>query len=250
MSDAVDSAIEKIDFNCLTGHKIFLDATYLRPIRGVGFVNADYIISSLRQQLTAAGCLILDERDQADIVIEPRVGALGTDGHEVTYGIPQTGQLSSAAAAISHSPLFPPIPEISFGKLDSQSGIAKIMLFAYDRETHKAIWQSGIAKSESTAVNSWILGAGPFQKGTIYKGFRFAGRKLNETPVPVESNDYQLPMSKEYVFPWDWNSGPDDSQAETRVADNTAGKAPESKSAAEADMASQTTEESDDSGAQ
>ncbi len=180
ISDAVDQAVAGIDFSYLSGQTVFLDTTYLKSIRGNGFANTEYIVSSIREQLAASGCRIQDERADAQIVVEPRVGALGTDGHEVTYGIPQTGQLTGAAAALSAGvPALPVIPEISFGKSDKHQGIAKIMVFAYDRETKVAVWQSGLKKSESSCTNTWVLGAGPFQKGTIHEGFRFAGRELN-----------------------------------------------------------------------
>ena len=181
MSDAVDQAISQIDFQSLRGQKVFLDTLYLHSVKGVGFVNSEYIISSLRQQLTASSCLIQDTRESADVIVEPRVGALGTDGHEVVYGIPQAGSLTSAASMFSNSPL-PALPELSFGKSNAQSGIAKVIVFAYDRESRTPIWQSGIAKAESTSSNTWYLGAGPFQKGTIYEGMRFAGQKLPPAP--------------------------------------------------------------------
>ena len=181
MSDAVDQAISQIDFHSLRGQKVFLDTLYLHSVKGVGFVNSEYIISSLRQQLTAASCLIQDTREEADIIVEPRVGALGTDGHEVVYGIPQANSITSAASMFSNSPL-PALPELSLGKSNAQSGIAKVIVFAYDRETRNPIWQSGIAKAESTSSNTWYLGAGPFQKGTIYEGMRFAGQKLPPAP--------------------------------------------------------------------
>jgi hypothetical protein len=182
ISDAVDQAISQIDFQKLRGEKVFLDTQYLNSVKGVGFVNSEYIISSLRQQLTGARCLIQDAREMADIIVEPRVGALGTDGHEVVYGIPQSGSITSAAAILSNSPI-PAIPEISIGKSNAQSGIAKVIVFAYDRETRSPVWQSGIAKAEATSSNNWYFGAGPFQKGSIYeKGVRFAGQKLAPPP--------------------------------------------------------------------
>lgn len=216
MSDAVDQAISQIDFQSLRGQKVFLDTLYLHSVKGVGFVNSEYIISSLRQQLTASRCLIQDTRESADIIVEPRVGALGTDGHEVVYGIPQAGSLTSAASMFSNSPL-PALPELSFGKSNAQSGIAKVIVFAYDRESRTPIWQSGIAKAESTSSNTWYLGAGPFQKGTIYEGMRFAGQKLPPAPhldvmtgenllVNREKNKPLAPIAKtieygnEYVF--------------------------------------------------
>ena len=186
MSDAVDKAIATVDFSSLEGQKVFLDTLYLHSVKGVGFVNSEYIISSLRQQLTASRCFGQDTRETADVIIEPRVGALGTQGHEVVYGIPQTSALNTAAAVFSSSAI-PAIPEISVGKSNAQSGIAKIIVYAYDRESREPIWQSGIAKAESTSRDTWFMGAGPFQKGSIYDGIRFAGEEIPEhlRPIPA-----------------------------------------------------------------
>ena len=179
ISNAIDEAVAKIDFSTLTGQRIFLDTTYLKADRSAGFVNTNYVTSALRQQLTAAGCQIFDSREQADIIVEPRVGAMGTDGHKVTYGIPKTTGLSAAASAFSGSPIGA-IPEISFAQSDAQSGIAKVVVFAYDQKTRQPVWQSGLAKAESNCTSTWLFGAGPFQKGSVYDSTRFAGRDLNE----------------------------------------------------------------------
>jgi len=184
ISDAVDQAIAEVDFGYLSGKDIFLDTKYLRSVKGTGYANADYIISALREHLSAAGCLVQDKQDEANIIVEPRVGALGTDGHEITYGIPQTSQFASAAAALTSAPVMPTIPEISFGKSNKQMGIAKITLFAYERDSKLAVWQSGLKRSESTSNNTWVLGAGPFQKGTIHDGVRFAGQEINRDDHP------------------------------------------------------------------
>jgi len=212
VSDAVDQAIETLDFSSISGKTVYLDTQFVAPIKGSGIVNSHYIISSLRQQLAAANCFIQENRDTAEVIVEPRVGALGTNGHEVTYGIPQTNNLSTAAALVSSAPVMPAIPEISLGRSDEQSGIAKISVFAYDRETRLPIWQSGIAKAESTSKNTWLLGAGPFQRGSIYDGVRFAGKDLNQNEH--RSSGPKIDYASEYVFP-----KPDDSNNESRVAD-------------------------------
>ncbi|MGI9518300.1 MAG: DUF6655 family protein, partial [Pirellulaceae bacterium] len=168
MSDAVDMSIAQIDFRPLQTQRVYLDSTYLQSIKGIGFVNAPYIISSLRQQLTTAGCLLQDSRDDADIIVEARVGALGTDGHEITYGLPKNNLLSSAASVLPNAPIPGVVPEISAARVEAQSGVAKVYVFAYDRASRQPVWQSGLAKAESTSRNSWILGAGPFQRGTVH----------------------------------------------------------------------------------
>lgn len=198
MSDAVDSTIAKMDFRAIGGHKVFLDTTYVvgagKVIPGVAMpvnlVNSDYVISALRQQLTAAGCMLVDSRDAAEIICEARCGALGTDGHSVTYGIPANNFLNSASAVIPGTPTLPSIPEISVAKREMKSAAAKVSVFAYDRETREPLWQSGIAQAGSSARDTWILGVGPLQYGNIYKGTRFAGRRLK--PLGIRSDEPQL----------------------------------------------------------
>jgi len=184
-SDAVDQTISNIDFSTLANKKVYFDTSYIKNIKGVGFVNGDYIVSSLRQQIVAANCLIQEKKEEADYVVEARVGTLATNGHEVNYGIPASNLLSSAATLVSSAPVIPTIPEISLAKKNNQTAAAKISVFAYNQKTRERVWQSGVLQSKSTARDTWILGAGPFQHGTIYKGAQFAGSKL-EIGLPGE----------------------------------------------------------------
>lgn len=199
MSDAIDQSISKLDFSPLSGRKIYLDTTYLRPIPGYGFVNADYVISSLRQHLTAARCMIQEDRQQAEIIVEARLGTLATNGHDMIYGLPSTNNLAQAAASISGATLLPPLPEISIARSTSNSGHSKLAMFAYDRETRQPIWQSGIARSESTAQNTWVMGAGPFTKGSIYEGKRFAGTTLDKKAKHGATANL-VPYAAEHIF--------------------------------------------------
>jgi hypothetical protein len=203
MSDAVDMSISRIDFRPLAGQRAYLDTTYIRPTPIPGMpmqlVNADYVISSLRQALFAAHCQLVDTRDEADIIIEPRLGTLGNNGHEVVYGLPQTNSLAQASATLAGAPLLPPLPELSVGRSHSQFGLAKVAVFAYDRKTREPVWQSGIEKSESTAKNTWFVGAGPFQRGSIYKGYRFADTR-RKGYVGDEDPKQPIPYSQEHVF--------------------------------------------------
>ncbi len=203
VSDAVDDAVASIDFRHLAGRKVFFDSKYIRNVKGAGFVNADYIISSLRQQMIAADCRMVESHADADVIAEARVGTLGADGNEVTYGIPASNALSTAATLVPGAPIIPAIPEISFARKEGQVGAAKIAVFAYERKTGRPVWQSGTARSRSTSQDFWLFGAGPFQNGTIYKGTRFAGEAL---PIPtLATDDPQLaqqavPYENRHVF--------------------------------------------------
>ncbi len=177
LSDSVDRTVDQLDFAVLAGRKVFLDTTYIQPVKGVLFVNSGYIVSALRHKLTTSGCLIRESKSEADYVLEARVGALGTDSLEVTYGLPASTAISKAASVVSSLPV-PAIPEISIGKRNSALSTSKIVVFAYHRETGMPVWQSGSAISKSDAKDTWVMGAGPLQRGSIYDGVRFADLKV------------------------------------------------------------------------
>lgn len=177
-SDAVDMAVSRIDFRPLAGQDVYLDTQFLKNFKGIGFTNAEYVISSLRQQMVGAGCLLQDDKAAAEYVVEARIGALGMDDHDIVYGIPASNALSTAASAVGGIPPIPAIPEISFARKNDQSAAAKIAVFAYHTKSRQRVWQSGIALSKSTAKDVWIFGAGPFQSGTVYDGIQFAGSDL------------------------------------------------------------------------
>ncbi len=188
VSDAVDSTVAKIDFRPLTGKKVFLDNAFVPSQKGVPnpnpqLVHSEYVSSSLRQQMLAAGVYLCDKREDAEIIVEARLGALGFDGHTVTYGLPASSSLTSAASTLSGAPMIPLLPELSFAKKEAKQGAAKIALFAYERVSLQPVWQSGIARSSSSARDTWVLGMGPLQYGTIYEGTRFAGSRLIKGPV-------------------------------------------------------------------
>ena len=71
-------------------------------------------------------------------------------------------------------------------------GAAKIAVFAYHRETRQPVWQSGIARASSSAKDTWLLGAGPFQSGTIHKQPKFAGERL-DIPLLQTAGDVSGP---------------------------------------------------------
>lgn len=201
ISDAVDATVSQLDFSPLTDKKVYLDATYIKTLKSPLLIDSDYVISSLRQQMVGAGVLLVENRNDADLVAEARIGALGLDGHNVTYGIPSSNALSSASQALSGSPILPSLPEVSLARHEAKSGAAKIAVFAYERESRERFWQSGVAKSSSSARDTWVLGVGPWQKGSIYERTRFAGSEIDSSHlVPSNSKDHDADIRKSPAF--------------------------------------------------
>jgi hypothetical protein len=177
-SDAVDRSVAAMDFHPLAGQKVFFDTKYLTNYKGIGFVNAEYVISSLRQQMFAAGCLLQDKLEDAEYVVEARVGTLGNDEHEIVYGVPANNGLATASAVVPNAPPLPSLPEISVARKHNQRAAAKVAAFAYHRETHAAVWQSGLSVARSNERDTWVLGAGPFERGALHEGWEFAGTRV------------------------------------------------------------------------
>ncbi|MDZ4781464.1 MAG: DUF6655 family protein [Planctomycetia bacterium] len=169
ISNAVDQAVAQLDFGPIAGKNIYFDPQYL-----AGAVDEKYLISTLRQHLLHHGCVLQTDRMKAEYIVEARAGAIGTDRHDITVGVPAVN-LPVAVAATGVPPV---IPEIPFAKSTDQKGVAKIAVFAYEQESGKRVWQSGVAMVTSDAKDTWILGIGPFQRGSIYDGTNFVGAEV------------------------------------------------------------------------
>lgn len=160
ISDAIDRAVSDVDFSTLRGERVYFDTQYLS-----GVVDRDYLESSLRQHMVASEVRLADRKEEASLVLEARAGALGTGRQEVLYGVPSVNMPSVGPLASAGS-----IPEIPIAKRTVQQGVAKIACFAYERDSGRRIWQSGMSRVAADSKDLWLLGAGPFQGGSIYRG--------------------------------------------------------------------------------
>ncbi len=179
ISDAMDRAVAQLDFRAVAGKTVYLDAA---PLEGV--TDALYLTSLMRQHMLAAGCILKEDREKADYVAEIRAGAIGTDRREVMFGVPATG--ISGMLPMGGVPAG--IPELPLATKTEQRAVAKIAVFAYNRKTGRPVWQSGIVPVESTAKNVWVLGVGPFERGSIFDGTSFAGSRIKIPLLPSGRN--------------------------------------------------------------
>jgi len=173
VSAAVDNAIAQIDCSPLTGRSVFLDIQYLD-----GTVDKGYVISSLRQHLLAHGVKLQEDRKSSDVIVEARSGGVGTDRSSLLLlGTPAM----SVPVVVTGQPS--QIPEIALIKKTDMKGVAQLAVFAYERKTGEALWQSGLMESRSTLKDLWLMGAGPFSSGSIKRRTELAGEELR-LPMP------------------------------------------------------------------
>ncbi len=222
LSDAIDRSVSRIDFGLLSGRDVFLDTTYLGTA-----VDKDYIVSTLRQHMLSCGCTLRDKKDDAQFVVEVRAGVVGTDRHDLLFGTPATTVSLGALSPLPGTPTM--FPEIALAKRTDQMGVAKIGVFAYERATGTPVWQSGSDIVASKARDLWVFGTGPFQRGNIYGGTKFAGDDLSVPLISSKTKHPPVRVARERVF------NPDSLSKADGVKDNAAqaAKSKQSPQAAE-----------------
>lgn len=179
VSNAIDSSLDKIDFDCLSGATVFVDQQYL------DCSDDKYIVASVRQRAFQAGCRLVDKATEADVVLELFSGAVGTDRAEGFIGTP----------AISVPGPFPvALPEIKLFSQTTQYGTAKLGLVAYDVKSKRALSSGALARARSNDSNWTVLGIGPFNSGTLSEEYKLT-KKLEEDHERILLSELPVPAS-------------------------------------------------------
>ncbi len=125
-SVAAERAADQLALDIPVGTKVFLDLSYIEG------TDSRYLAGTIRDRVLRRGAAIVDIKAQADLVVEPRVGAISIDRDWTTLGtrgfefpIPLAGDLS--------------VPEIALYKRDTQQGVVKIAATTYDRESGRMV---------------------------------------------------------------------------------------------------------------
>jgi hypothetical protein len=217
ISHSIDDTVSHLDFRMLAGKRVYLDSQYLDTV-----TDKSYLISSLRQHILACGCLLQEERKKATYVVEARAGSIGTDRNDMLIGVPQMS-IPSVMPGIPGAM----IPEVALAKKSNRRAVAKIAVFAYNRISGDPIWQSGTLEAVSRERNSWLFGAGPFQRGSLHKGTEFDEQRL---VVPLLDRQSGTPNSAvvSVTQPALWKNGPlpdtEDDSANSKPANQPASK--------------------------
>ena len=172
LTNAWDSALQKVDFRPLAGVPVYLDTA------NVSAIDQGWVVSSIRQAMLTQGVLLRQKAEQAQWVVEARVGVYGTDEDSWLLGIQQTTVPPTITGLPSGT-----IPEIPLIKRARQKGMAKLALFGYDRNSGQLVWNSGTMLAISTAKDVQVLGVGPIQSGSVRPRTELMGVEL---PIPSD----------------------------------------------------------------
>lgn len=160
ISNAVDQAINRSSFDAIANRSVFVEEKYLEC------VDKPYVVGTLRHRVLDAGGMLVEKREDADVVIEARSGGIGTDNSESFVGIPSLAL---------PGPMPIDIPEVRLWEKTSQFGTAKLALISYDAKSGQQLNGSGTSLARSD-VSKWaVMGIGPESSGSV-------NRELNKIP--------------------------------------------------------------------
>ena len=161
LSTAAERALIGVDLKVLEGKKVFLDAS--------GFEGTDkaYAIGQIKILLGKQGALFVEDKKQAEVVVEVTSGALSVDRSDSLFGIPPI------PVPVPNVGTFE-TPEVAMFKTIKQTGVAKFAMNVYEPATGKQ-----------------VLAIGP-TSGTTYHNFHrmFFLFKFYRTDLPEKKKDW------------------------------------------------------------
>ena len=127
ISAAADRAAAQLSLGIPKGTRIFVDGQYFQ-----GY-DQGYAIAAIRTQMLKSGMMLVDDRKEAEAIVQVSSGALSTDQKSLLIGIPQlTVPYYPAGNSVT-------VPEIALFKQAEEKGVAKFVATGYDAKTGKLL---------------------------------------------------------------------------------------------------------------
>jgi hypothetical protein len=163
LSEAAAMAISQLATEALLARRVYLDPTYLTAAKQPSQEHS-FLLGELRAWLLLSGVQLVNEREEADIIMEVRSGGVGIDRLEYLLGIPSFN-IAAGPGTAGAVPLA--TPELAILKSTRQRGFATVAFIAYWRDTGQVVASSGPHVGRTFRDDWWILGYGPRTSGNI-----------------------------------------------------------------------------------
>lgn len=138
LTGAAERAIGCVDFRPLAGEAVFLDASRVLA------ADSAWLVFDLRREMARQGVLLVDDREEARVVVEAAVGAYGTD--EVDRRLSTPGFTSFGPFSLLPANSDPH----AYERKSRQDAMVKLALVGTDAGTHRLVWETGtILRPES-----------------------------------------------------------------------------------------------------
>jgi hypothetical protein len=158
---ATQRAVDQLATGVLRDRKIYVETTYLTASTQPSDEH-QYLLGELRAKLLLGGVRVVDNKRDAQIIMEVRSQGISIDRNEYLLGIPSTsvgGILAGGVAAVT--------PELAIVKTSKQHGFASVAFIAYWADSGEVVASSGPVVGRTIRDDFWFLGFGPQTVGTI-----------------------------------------------------------------------------------
>ena len=162
LSEAAAQAVQQLGARPLRDRRVYVDDTFFESI------DEQVVLGELRAHLLLNGVRLVNERDEAQIVLEPRTRGIGIDRYDYLLGVPPilipadgTGDLLEASGGTLIT------PELALLKRIRQNGFASIAFVAYWKDSGELAASSGPFVGRTEREDWWFFGIGPRTTGNI-----------------------------------------------------------------------------------
>jgi hypothetical protein len=152
-----DDALGRVDFRAMADKKVFVDPQYISTV-----VDKDYVVSSIRRAMAEQGVLLENNKDKAQIVLEPSFGAYGTDMRDTNVGLPGMSlmpSLTTGATVASNGSS----SSLNLSQTNREDAVIKAILYAYDAKSGRLMWESGWLLNAQGVRDHFFMGTGPYR---------------------------------------------------------------------------------------
>jgi hypothetical protein len=139
VTNAVDRSVQNIRLVFPPDSKIFVDTQYYDTD---GAVRPKYAIGAVRDALLRSGAHLVEDRKDADTVVDLRAAAQSIDHSSFLLGIPSFPIPIPLAGPLQ-------FPEIALFKIDKQTGKSSLALTAYDQKSGTLAASTGAEYGEA-----------------------------------------------------------------------------------------------------
>jgi hypothetical protein len=155
ISTAADRAASALSLSIPKDTKVYIDRQYFQG------TDDGYALNAIRTQFLKQGLDVVDDRAQAQAIVNVASGALSTDEKSLLIGIPAL-QVPALPVGTSVS-----VPEIALFKTAQDKGVAKFVATGYDAKTGKLIASSDPQYGFSHQTNHTIFLFFSWQTGDL-----------------------------------------------------------------------------------
>ena len=155
ISSAADRAASTLSLSIPKDTKVYIDRQYFQG------TDDGYALNAIRTQFLKQGLNVVDDRAQAQAIVNVASGALSTDEKSLLIGIPAL-QVPALPVGTSVS-----VPEIALFKTAQDKGVAKFVATGYDAKTGKLIATSDPQYGFSHQTNHTIFLFFSWQSGDL-----------------------------------------------------------------------------------